>query len=581
MSDNDILNNLNEKQRRDKFIKKNYSELHNRISEFVKINNLECGFTESIFLYSGNRIGECKICKNKTKFRGFNVGYNTYCSRKCSMNDRDVVDRRNEKSISSCLSKYGVVNASKLDCVKEKTKKTNLEKYGVDNYSKTDEYLSKTKETNNLRYGTDWFMKTDEFFNMSKSSKIDKWGVDHHTKSSEFKEDRKLIMLDKYGVDNYARTSQFKSHMDNYYKSDKFKLDTTNNNIKRYEKVKEYYSLYNGKYSLIEIDDNILRFKCSICNNKFETSKQLYYLRNKNGMDCCTICNPTNGKNTSVCEKELLNFIKGNYDGEIVENYKIGRVESDIYLPDLKIGFEYNGLWYHSEFFKKRNYHRDKNSLFREKNIQIVMIWEDDWMYRRDIVESIILNKIGKCKRKVWARKCKIVEVSDNREVKKFLDENHIQGSVNSKYKVGLYLDKELVSIMTFGSLRKSLGSKGVDGEYELIRFCNKKNTLVVGGASRILKFFKDRYSPKSIISYGDKCYTNGGLYEKLGFKLDSETQPNYYWSKNGIRYNRFSFRKDILVSQGFDKSMTELEIMHSRGYQRVFNCGNYKFLMV
>jgi hypothetical protein len=52
---------------------------------------------------------------------------------------------------------------------------------------------------------------------------------------------------------------------------------------------------------------------------------------------------------------------------------------------------------------------------------------EDDWKFKRDIIKSIILNKLGLIKSKIFARKCqiKLVELNQARE---FLDTNHIQG---------------------------------------------------------------------------------------------------------------------------------------------------------
>lgn len=64
----------------------------------------------------------------------------------------------------------------------------------------------------------------------------------------------------------------------------------------------------------------------------------------------------------------------------------------------------------------------------------------------------------------------------------KFLNENHIQGMVGSSVNIGLYYNNELVSLMTFGKKRLALGNKKSNNdEYELIRFCNKLNTSVVG----------------------------------------------------------------------------------------------------
>ena len=95
-----------------------------------------------------------------------------------------------------------------------------------------------------------------------------------------------------------------------------------------------------------------------------------------------------------------------------------------------------------------------------------------------------------------------------------------------------------------------------------------------------MLNYFIKEFNPSYIISYADKCHSNGNLYRKIGFKKESHTPINYYWCKHGLRKNRFSFRKDILIKQGFNPNKTEVEIMRERGYYKVYNCGNFKFEM-
>ena len=92
----------------------------------------------------------------------------------------------------------------------------------------------------------------------------------------------------------------------------------------------------------------------------------------------------------------------------------------------------------------------------------MIHIFEDEWLFKKEIVKSRLLNLIGKTPNKIYARKCEIKEISSKDSVK-FLEENHIQGNVNSKIRIGLFYNDELVSLMTFGSLRKNLGpdSKG------------------------------------------------------------------------------------------------------------------------
>ena len=132
---------------------------------------------------------------------------------------------------------------------------------------------------------------------------------------------------------------------------------------------------------------------------------------------------------------------------------------------------------------------------------------------------------------------------------------------------------------MTFGCNRKSLGQKSIQDEWEMLRFCSKLNTIIIGGASKLFKYFIDNYRPKIINSYCDISRFEGGTYQNLGFKLSHISEPNYYYIIDGIRQHRFNWRKDKLVKLGYDINKTELEIMSELGYNRIFDCGNQKWI--
>jgi hypothetical protein len=163
-------------------------------------------------------------------------------------------------------------------------------------------------------------------------------------------------------------------------------------------------------------------------------------------------------------------------------------------------------------------------------------------------------------------------------EEREFLVNNHIQGYVPSKIKIGLYYENNLVSIMTFGSRRKVLGQNSESGKYEMLRFCNKLNTQVIGGASKLFSHFIANYNFSSVTSYQDNDWHAGNLYEKLGFEMIEKPKPNYYWCKGNIRFHRFNFRKDKLVSEGEDPNLSESDIMTARGYYKLWDYGNYKW---
>ncbi|MBR4316253.1 MAG: hypothetical protein IKP65_04695 [Alphaproteobacteria bacterium] len=90
-----------------------------------------------------------------------------------------------------------------------------------------------------------------------------------------------------------------------------------------------------------------------------------------------------------------------------------------------------------------------------------------------------------------------------------------MQGKDNSSIKLGLFHENELVSVMTFGKPRFNKNY-----QYELIRFASKLGYQIIGGASKLLTCFINQYHPESIISYADRRYSNGELYEAIGFEL-------------------------------------------------------------
>lgn len=279
----------------------------------------------------------------------------------------------------------------------------------------------------------------------------------------------------------------------------------------------------------------------------------------------------------SASEKELFDFIGSLYGGIIMHNYRKildDNKELDIYLPSKNIAFEFDGLYWHNEKNQPlRSYHLQKTKECSEKGVQLIHIFEDEWIYKKEIVKSRIRNLLGLTPNKIYGRKCVIRKV-DTITSKKFLNDNHIQGYCNSTLKYGLYFNNELVSLMTFGKKRRNLGSRHIEGHYELLRFCNKLNTNVVGGASKLFKHFLKEVNPTNVISYADRRWSNGNLYDKLGFSMTHSSQPSYFYVINDKRQNRFLFRKDTLIKQGYDKSKTEHQIMLDRGIYRIYDCG-------
>jgi hypothetical protein len=411
----------------------------------------------------------------------------------------------------------------------------NYKKYGI--YTCSQKCCQeKINKTNNEKYGCNRPIQNVNIRKKLEEKCIEKYGVEVSSKNKD--------------ISNKSRDKRLQNLLDKY----------KNLNINYIKEHIANFNCDNGKDHTFNIDFGLL-------GNRIKRNTII-----------CTECNPLNSYSKSGREIKFQNFIEEIYkDKLILNNNNIIGKELDVFLPKLKLAFEFNGLYWHNELYKPNNYHQEKTELAEKHGIKLIHIYEDDWIYKQDIVKSRILNLLGKSD-KIYARKCNIKEINNPTLIRNFLEKNHLQGFATSKIKIGLFYNDELVSLMTFGNKRKPMGQKSSEGTYEMLRFCNKLNTNIVGGASRLFKYFIDQYIPKEVISYADRSWSQGNLYEKLGFELVHKTKPNYYYVVDGVRKYRFGFRKDRLIKEGSDPNKTEKDIMIEKNIYRIYDSGHLKY---
>jgi len=507
-------------------------------------------------------------------------GYNVKNGDSCLINTKDLSNNSHQKIIAVCeicKSEKTLIYAKYIEnknrqgyygcrkCSNKKREMTSNERYGVSNYSKTDECKNKIEKTNIEKYGVKTTLLDKNIIKRIKDTNIEKYGSESHLSSKIIRDKIKETTYKNWGVEHYSKTQQF------------YMLTYKNWENQILKKLKKY-NITNYKLK----EDRTIDIKCDNNKNHYYniTSKNLYQRKEIQNTILCTLCNKIDDR-ISGQELVLKEFISHNTDKQVLSNVKnIINKELDIYIPELKLAFEYNGIYWHSDTYKNKDYHLNKTESCEEQKIQLIHIWEDDWLNKQKIIKSMILNKLGKTQNKIYGRKTIIKEITDNKLVRKFLDDNHLQGFVGSKIKLGLFFENELVSLMTFGKNRRNMGHKdSKNNHYELLRFCNKLNTNVIGGANKLLKNFIKNYQPKKITTYADRSHSNGNLYEKLNFKFIKKTVPNYsYYDSKMNKYNRFNFRKDVLIKMGYDKNMSGHEIMDNLNYYRVYNSGNLKY---
>lgn len=281
-------------------------------------------------------------------------------------------------------------------------------------------------------------------------------------------------------------------------------------------------------------------------------------------------------------ETEVVRFLESIGVTNIIRNTRSllpSRREIDIYLPDLRIAIEYNGVYWHHEDVSHitKDYHSSKFEECDRLGIQLITIFSNFWKFKTEIVKQVLLNKLGMVRESVYARKCSVVQVS-TKDAREFLNTHHIQGYTTSSYNYGLQLNDKLVAIMTFGKTRMGIG-KQEDG-HELIRFAS--SCRVAGGASKLLSHFIKTHRPTKIISYSDNEWSLGQLYKSLGFVLENKIKASYWYlkPKEERLMHRFNFSKQKLVKLGYNSSLTEREITKQMGLLKIWDCGKRRWVL-
>lgn len=515
-------------------------------------------------------------CNNILTFINVTKGYHKYCSKKCQVNSNETVEKRKK----TCLKKHGVENAAQSEIIKNKMKKTCLKKYGVENASSFDLIKEKKKETCLKNFGTEYPTQSKKVIEKRIDNSLKKYNIEHFTQSEKFKEkfketcltkykvehffkdqnvqDKiKNTMLKKYGVENISQTSHFKE-----------KIFNKKNEFWKNKIEQDFPDFIFNKM----IQSSVLEISCPN-NHIFNINSNQYNLRRVNKHELCTICNPIINNHNSEFQKDVTDFISSIYFKKIEIEFKLDRKELDIYLPDLKIAIECNGIYWHSELYKDRYYHFDKFKKCYDNEIKLIQIWEDDWLYKNEIVKSRIVNLLHESKR-IYARNCKIKFI-DNNTASDFLNQNHLHGKNNSSINIGLYYNETLVSVMTFGKLRHFMSSSDEKGVYELYRLCHKNGYNITGGTQKMLKFFKDNFQFKKIVTYQDLDWGFSDFYQKLGMNFIRFTGPGYWYLINDHKEHRYNWNKSKLIKMGHDLNLSEKDIMLNLGYHRIWNSGN------
>lgn len=317
--------------------------------------------------------------------------------------------------------------------------------------------------------------------------------------------------------------------------------------------------------------------RCNSCSHEF--------IKFHASLILCPICHPPI---KSKYENEIYDWLGSICDEPVIRNNRSvlsNGKELDFYIPGHNIAIEFNGLYYHTELSggKYRTYHLEKTIECEQKNIHLIQIFEDEWVKHSHLIKQKILYSMGKLRTTtVYARNTTIKNI-DYTTCANFLDAHHIQGKDRANIRLGIFNNNVLVAVMTFSKQNAARGKHTNEiGTYELSRYAADHNILCVGGFGKLLKHFIKTYNPIKIITYADRRWSHNtnNVYNLMGFKLTNYTSPGYwYYQANTIeRIHRFNFTKQKTVALGGDPNKTEWENMQSFGYDRVWDCGNYRY---
>lgn len=357
----------------------------------------------------------------------------------------------------------------------------------------------------------------------------------------------------------------------------KYAIELHKNNYKNF--IRESEKRFGDIYEFPKIENEYenshskITIKCKKCGNEF-TKIVCDHITSPNGG--CRHCYFSKSKP----EEEIGEFIKTLIGNECEISFGdrslLNGFELDIYIPSIKLAFEFNGLYWHSEKFK--NYHLMKTEMCENKGVRLIQIFEDEYMNHKEIVLSKIKHIIGKDYdlEKIYGRKCSIQEINFT-DASIFLDKNHIQGRCKSTVYIGAFNNNELCGVMLF--------TKNGQDKWELVRFATDIHKRSIGVGGKLFKYFTEKYSPNEIKSFADRRWTlnsENNLYNKLGFKYDSTLRPDYRYFMNGfcVRFHKFGFRKKILSKKyNLPLTMTETQMADKIGAKKIWDCGLFKYV--
>jgi hypothetical protein len=515
-------------------VKKSIERL-NRIIDKDSCGSRECKIKKkeegSIKLFGSKHMFTSKAFLEKTKKTNFErYGSESYLSS----------DDFKSKRSKSLMKKYGVESPLKNEEIKQKQRQTCFEKYGEFNFAKTSMHVDKLKSASLEKYGCEFPMQSNEVKAKKEKTCRERYGKDNYTQTEEYWDARKSTCIERYGAEHPHQNESIRKKMIETL-VDKYGVDC----FSKHPSFKQKYQ--------------------DTCMEKYGVKSPLCLPENR----------PNNKQQNEI--RDWLNSLgfKFNNDFTVLENREL-----DIYDPEQKFAIEFCGIFWHAEDSfspKLRSYHHDKWRRCKDKGIQLVTIFDDEWRDRNEVCKSLILSKLGIFDRRLQGRKCDVKEISKE-EMKSFCGVNHLQGANKlSRVCFGLFHGEDMVGAVDLGNHHR----KKESGLVVLTRLCFKPGVNVIGGAGKLFKACVDWCSANGIdkiVSWSDNRYSDGGVYDKMGFIRAGELPPDYYYVDMKNPKCRIGKQSQSKKNSGCPEGMTELQWANSRGLSRIWDCGKIRW---
>ena len=521
----------------------------------------------------------CDYCGKESKQQKYNYlrSHKTIKKNCCSFREC-----KNAKIKEVNLEKYGVEHPSQLPETKEKNKQTCLERFGYEHAMQSPEIKEKVKQTNIEIFGVEYGLQSPEVQEKIKKTNVERFGHEHHFSSPEIQEKIKQTNIKKFGCENPSQSSEIQEKRKKT-NIERFGHEHAMQSPEVQEKLKqtclERFGHENSFLSL-EVQEKTRQTNLERFGHEYSfSSPEIQEKIRKTNIERYGSPYPTH-KYGKVQEEitQWLNSFGFNFQSD---HTVLAGKELDLYDEKLKFAIEYCGLhWHHENSPQPRpsNYHISKFNICKEKGIQLITIFEDEWLNNQEVIKSVILSKLGVFEKRLYARKCIAKEIS-KKEFTDFCDKHHVQGG-NSLAKVcfGLYYEDELIGVMDLGVHHR----KQVKDEMVLTRLCFKAGNQIVGGASKLsvacVNWCKIN-EIKKIISWSDSRWSNGSIYKNLNFKLEEELCADYAYVNINNPKERISKQSQMKCNTGCPKDISEKEWALQNGLSRIWDCGKVRWV--